>query len=98
MKMPEEEVELYLRPRPVEKVSIEIPKDTLEALKKVAGHRDMSCEALLRFYIGQGLRHDLAHQYAARVLETTAEVLARHLASDEEVSAIIREIRVEAAG
>jgi hypothetical protein len=55
----EEEFILRLLPRPKETVSIEMPKDTLNSVKKVAGHRDMSVEALLKFYIGQGLRQDL---------------------------------------
>ena len=97
MKKAEEELMLQLRPRPVETVSIEIPKDTLEALKKIAAHRDMSYQALLKFYIGQGLRQDLAKHFADRLLETTARVLARHIRSPEEVSAIMQEIRREAA-
>ena len=97
MKKAEEELMLQLRPRPVETVSIEIPKDTLEALKKIAAHRDMSYQALLKFYIGQGLRQDLAKHFADRLLETTARVLARHIRSPEEVSAIMQEIRGGAA-
>jgi hypothetical protein len=45
---------------------------------------------------GQGLRQDLAKLFGDRVLETTAEVLAKHIESEEEVSAILREIRVAA--
>ena len=97
MKKAEEELMLQLRPRPVETVSIEIPKDTLEVLKKIAAHRDMSYQALLKFYIGQRLRQDLAKHFADRLLETTARVLARHIRSPEEVSAIMQEIRREAA-
>ena len=67
--------------------------DTLEALQKVAATRDMSAQALLKFYIGQGLRQDLAKHYADHLLETTAQVLGRHLDSAEEVSAIMQEIR-----
>lgn len=93
MKKPEEELTLHLRPRPTETVSLEIPKDTLEALQRVAASRDMTTQALLRFYIGQGLRQDLAKHFADRLLETTAQVLARHLQSPEEVSAILQEIR-----
>ena len=52
MKKPEEELELHLRPRAVETVSIEIPKDTLASLKKVAARRDMSYQALLKLYVG----------------------------------------------
>lgn len=51
---------------------IEIPKDTLDSLKKVAVSQDMSVEALLKLYIGQGLRQYLAKLFADGVLETIA--------------------------
>lgn len=95
MKKPDE-LKLHLRPRAVEVVSVKIPTDTLEALKKVACSRDMSYQALLKLYIGQGLRQDMAKLYAEQVLETTAQVLTRHIQSTEEVSAIMQEIRVGA--
>ncbi|MEC4814364.1 MAG: hypothetical protein SAK29_13970 [Scytonema sp. PMC 1069.18] len=57
----EEEFILKLHRRPQETVFVEIPKDTLESLKKIAENRDMSVEALLKFYVGQGLRQDLGH-------------------------------------
>lgn len=98
MKKPEKQVELRIRPREVETVSLEIPKDALESLEKVAATRDMSCHALLKFYIGQGLRQDLSKLYADRVIEMTEHVLARHLQSQEEISAIMQEIRVETVG
>lgn len=60
----EKELKLQLRPRAVETVSIQIPKETLESLKKVAASRDMPFEALLKFYIGQGLRQDLAKLFS----------------------------------
>jgi hypothetical protein len=57
----------------------------------------MSVEALLKFYIGQGLREDLAKVFSERWLDKTAQVLARHLESAEEISTIIREIQAETA-
>ncbi len=96
MRKLEEEVEIKIRPRPSEVVSVKIPSDTRAALGKVAASRDMSEQALIRFYIGQGLRQDLAKLFSDHVLETTAEVLSRHLQSEEQVSAIIEEIKVEA--
>jgi len=97
MKKPEKEFEVHIRPRAVETISIQIPQDTLAALKEVAASRDMSYQALLKFYIGQGLRQDLARLFSDHVLETTAQVLTRHIQSEEEVSAIMREIRVKTA-
>jgi len=93
MQKAKEEFELRFRPRSVEMVSLEIPKDALESLKRVAAIRDMSYQALLKFYIGQGLRQDLSRLFADRVLDTAAEVLAKHIQSQEEVSTIMREIR-----
>ena len=92
--MAKKDLDLHIRPRPTETVSLDIPKDTLESLKKVATKRDMTPQALLKFYIGQGLRQDLARLFGDHVLETTAEVLAKHIQSEEEVSTILREIRV----
>ncbi len=93
LKKPEEELELHIHPRAAEVVSIKIPTDTLAALKKVARSRDMSYQALLKLYVGQGLRQDLAQLFAEQVLETTAQVLTRHIQSEEQVTAIMHEIR-----
>ena len=64
MKKPEvrqrEKFDLKFRPRETETVSMNIPKDALDSLKQVAADRDMSVQALLKFYIGQGLRQDVA--------------------------------------
>lgn len=98
MKKPEGEYALQVRPRETEDVSLAIPKDTLASLREVAAQRDMSVQALLKFYIGQGLRQDLARLFGDRVLATTAHVLARHLPSDVDVATIMREIREEAVG
>ena len=97
MKKSEETLKLHIRPREEDTVSIEMPRDTLESLKKVAASRDMSYQALVKFYVGQGLRQDVSKLFADRVLETTAQVLTQHLQS-EEASAIMREIQVAAVG
>ncbi len=83
MKKPEGEPLLSVRPRETEVVSLAIPKDTLASLRQVAAQREISDQALLKFYIGQGLRQDLARLFGDRVLATTARGLARHLQSDE---------------
>jgi len=91
----EEGFELRLRSRDSKAVTIHIPADTLASLEKVAASRDMSVEALLKLYIGQSMRQDMAKLSADRVLEKAAQVLTRHIRSEEEVSAILKEIRVE---
>ena len=72
MNKPNEEITLNIKPRPSEKVSISIPQDTLASLKTIANNQDMSLEALLKFYIGQGLRQDLAK------LSSDSEVTIHH--------------------
>ena len=98
MKRHEEESSLRIRPRETEVVSITLPKDVLASLKKVAAERDMSFQALLKLYIGQGLREDLTRLFGNHVLETTAHVLARHLPSEKDIASIMREIREEVTG
>lgn len=93
MSQPEFPTELHFRPRPTTSVTLNVPTDTFEALEHVAASRDMSVEGLLKLYIGQGLRQDVAQQFANRVLDLTAQVLARHGQSQEQVDAIVREIR-----
>ena len=70
MKTPEtkqkEEFALAFCPRPTETVSIEIPKDVLHSLKQVAADRDMSVQALLKSYIGQGARQTTSLMWAAQ--------------------------------
>ena len=96
MKKPDAEREFFIRPRATEMMFIQIPTDTLASLRRVAAARDMSDEALLRLYIGQGLRQDLSRLFSDRVITTTAQVLARHSPSEDEVMAIIQEIQLEA--
>jgi hypothetical protein len=90
-----ENLELRVHPRESEMVSIQIPKDTLESLKKLAKQRDMPLDALLKFYIGKCLRQDLSQLFATQVLDSTAKVLARYHHSEDEVTQILQEIRLE---
>ena len=85
--------ELHIRPRPSTTVTLMVPTDTFTTLQEVATNRDMAVEALMKLYIGQGLRHDIAQRFADRVLDLTAQVLARHGQSQEQVEAIVRDIR-----
>lgn len=93
MSQPEFPANLQFRPRHTTSLTLNIPADTLESLKQVADGHDMSVEALLKLYIGQGLRQDVAQRFADRVLDLTAQVLTRHGQSQEQVEAILREIR-----
>ena len=92
-----EELKARSKPRPGKQVEVRMPLDAWESLEKAAAHRDMSPEALMRLYIGQGLRQDLSQMFGNHVLERTAEILAKRLKSAEEVTAIMREIRLDIA-
>lgn len=52
-------------------ISIGIPPETIEALEKVAQRKDLPLKALLKLYMGQGLRQDLSKE------ETTELALKR---------------------
>lgn len=97
MSMNEEAYELKVKARSMQAVTLKIPVDVLETLSRIAEGRDMSIEALMKFYIGQGLRQDVAKRFGDRLLESTASVLARHLESEQEVNTILREIQLESA-
>jgi len=61
------------RPRETKTISLEIPTDTLRSLKRVADQRDLSLLGLLKFYIGQSLRQDVA-----QILDTEADPKTEH--------------------
>ena len=98
MSNPDEPETLTLRPRPSTAITLEMPTESYETLTRVADNRDMSPDALLKFYIGQGLRQDAARLFSERVMRTTAQVLAKHIASEEERAAILQEIMQQSAG
>lgn len=93
----QEGFELKLRPRLAATLAVQMPNDVITSMEKIAAGRDMSVEALIKLYVGQGLRQDLAKVFADRILETTMQVLTRHIQSEEEVSQIIQEIRFQTA-
>ncbi len=99
MSQTEEEIKLNIKSRETDAVLLQVPVDAMRSLVQVATSRDMSIDALLKFYIGQGLRQDVAKLFNDRLLEktleTTSVVLARHLDSKQEISNILAEIQAE---
>ena len=71
------------RPRPSTDVTIRIPLDTLASIDRVATHRAMSREALLRYYIGHELRVDLAEFNLQEPFKTREQRLAESLPVEE---------------
>jgi len=88
-------LELRVCPRESETVSIQIPKDTLLSLEQIAERKDMPLAALLRFYIGKGLRQDLSQSFADHILDSMARALEKRNYPAEEVAAILQEIQMK---
>lgn len=82
MRKIDEPGKMTLRPRPAEPVTLSIPIDTMESVRREAARRDMSPEALLKLYIGSGLRQDVSRSFAEGVIEAPAEVRSRHVSSE----------------
>lgn len=63
--------------RPTKHISLRIPEDVLEDLKRVAPLKGMSgYQALIKFYISQGLRKDLRDLWQTENAEKLETVLA----------------------
>lgn len=96
MKKHSDTFEVKISPRETESIALDIPKKTLASIQKFAEEKGMSPQALLKFYIGQGLRQDVTIAFSNRVVEKTAHVLAQHV-SEDEVMVIMQEIQMEAS-
>jgi hypothetical protein len=46
-----------------EEVSLKVPAETMKVLQTVADSREIPVEALIRMFIGQGLRDDLTENF-----------------------------------
>ncbi len=88
---------LRYREQETVELKLEIPKRVLSSLENIAEKRNLPLEAVVKFYIGQGLRLDVANFFSGNILAKTEEVLSRHLQSKEEVSKILREIKTDLA-
>jgi hypothetical protein len=81
---------LYL----VTTVSLQVPEDVVEDLKRIAPQLGFSnYEPLMRAYIGQGLRADLERLEANPQISDLIESLRRHGVKDEIIASAIAEIR-----
>lgn len=62
--MTEEGFELKPYPEEKEEITISVPKLTFEALEKIAERKDLPLKAVIKFYIGQGMRQDMSEEEA----------------------------------
>lgn len=79
------------RDRPMVTISMRIPEDVIEDLKEVAPKLGLSgYQPLIRAYIGQGLRKDLAKLERPELVELEKS-LKRHGVKSEVISAVLGE-------
>ena len=80
--------------RPMTTISMRIPADVLNDLKEIAPQLGFSgYQPLIRAYIGQGLRADLAHLEAKPEISNLIESLRKHGVEDEVIASAIAEIK-----
>jgi len=85
------------RDRPMTTISIRIPEDVIEDLKVVAPMLGISgYQPLIRAYIGQGLRKDLAKLEKDQV-RLVVESLRRHGVDDQVIAEAVAEARTKSA-
>jgi hypothetical protein len=79
--------------RPMVTISMRIPEDVVEDLKRVAPLLGFSgYQPLIRAYIGQGLRQDLEQLERNPGLERLVESLRRHGVDEQIISSAIAEL------
>lgn len=82
--------------RPMTTISIRMPEDVVEDLKRVAPVLGFSgYQPLIRAYIGQGLRQDLERLDRTPGLERLLESLRRQGVEEEVLISAIAEMRAE---
>jgi len=80
--------------RPMSTISIRMPEDVVEDLKRIAPALGfMGYQPLIRAYIGQGLRQDLERLERNPGLERLVESLRRHGVDEEVISTAMAEMK-----
>ena len=87
---------LKIKELPSKMVSIRIPVDTLEQLREVATSRELGYQSLLKLYIGEGLRKDVAELKKHTLLDETESLLRKHL-DEVKVKTILKKLKQVAA-
>jgi len=83
--------------RPMTTISIRMPEDVLDDLKEIAPALGFTgYQPLMRSYIGQGLRKDLARLDGSQ-LSMLTESLRRRGVDDETISAAVTEAGLKSA-
>lgn len=82
--------------RPMTQISIRMPEDVVEDLKRVAPRLGFSgYQPLIRAYIGQGLRADLARLNESPKISHLIDNLRKHGVEDEIIASAMAELQEE---
>ena len=80
--------------RPMTQISLRMPKDVLEDLRRVAPQLGFSgYQPLIRAYIGQALRADLARLNESPELSDLIERLRKHSVEDDVIVQAMAEVQ-----
>ncbi len=80
--------------RPMTMISLRIPEDVLEDLKYVAPHLGFSgYQPLIRAYVGQGLRADLARLEEPPEVTMLLESLRKHGVNEETIASAMADVK-----
>jgi len=80
--------------RPMTTISIRMPEDVVEELKRIAPPLGFSgYQPLIRAYIGQGMRRDLERLADQPALAEIVESLRRHGVAEDVISSAIAEVK-----
>lgn len=80
--------------RPMTMISLRIPEDVLEDLKRLAPHLGFSgYQPLIRAYIGQGLRADLARLEESPEITQLVESLRKQGVNDDIIASALAEVK-----
>ena len=98
MKTTSERIKTRLqKDRPMTSISLRIPEDVIEDLKAIAPTLGFSgYQPLIRAYVGQGLRKDLARLENDQV-KLVVESLRRHGVDDQVIAEAIAEVKAKTA-
>jgi len=92
MSVPERIKSRLTKDRPMTSITLRVPVDVVESLKEIAPQKGFSgYQALLKSYIGEGLRRDEA-QYSFGHTARLIEALKKHGVSAELIDEATREL------
>ncbi len=82
------------RDRPMITISLQIPEDVVDDLTRIAPLLGFSgYQPLIRAYIGQGLRADLARLESNQTISDFIESLRKHGVEDEVIASAMAEVQ-----